>query len=87
MEIIVDHCEKADLKPDGTVADDKMCRRFGTTPEENKFLNVKSLLQLGGRYSTPNYPGGVTQQRFDGCIKNFEHNGKVRWTFETLELL
>lgn len=77
VEMIVDHCERATLEPGGTVSDDKMCRATGTTPGENVYLNVNTLLQLGGRYSTPNKPTGIMPTKFNGCVKNLMHNSRV----------
>ncbi|XP_071091775.1 neural-cadherin-like isoform X1 [Haliotis cracherodii] len=77
VEMIVDHCERATLEPGGTVSDDKMCRATGTTPGENVYLNVNTLLQLGGRYSTPNKPTGIMPTKFNGCVKNLMHNSRL----------
>ena len=43
------------------------------------FLNVATLLQVGGRATSPTYPpsGAVAGTGFDGCVRNLIHNSKV----------
>lgn len=75
--MVVDYCRAVKAEQD-VQADTRPCRVTGRTPGENTFLNVNTLLQLGGRYSTPAYPQGITTKGFNGCIRNLVHNGKVR---------
>ena len=72
VQMIVDHCE-----PGYKYDTDVMCRKSGVTPGMNEFLNVDTLLHLGGTNAKPVYPAGLQQTKFDGCIKDFFHNGMV----------
>lgn len=74
--MIVDHCSSA-VSDSMTKPDRKSCEVSGTTLGRNKYLNVNTVLQMGGRYSIPDYPKGITHHRFVGCIRNFVHNGEV----------
>ncbi|KAH3768205.1 hypothetical protein DPMN_169417 [Dreissena polymorpha] len=60
-----------------TAMDRTPCEVTGVTPGDNMYLNVNNLLQLGGRYVEPRYPTSVTSSRFQGCMRNLIHNGKV----------
>ena len=73
----MDNCRSVRPEQDVQV-DTTPCRIKARTPGENTFLNVNTLLQLGGRYASPPYPPGITHKKFDGCIRNVVHNGKVR---------
>ncbi|CAG2215988.1 unnamed protein product [Mytilus edulis] len=57
--------------------DRKSCEISGKTLGRNKYLNVNTVLQMGGRYSVPAFPTGITNHRFNGCIRNFYHNGEL----------
>lgn len=79
VTMIVDKCNMLDV---GTVMDTARdrspCEVSGETPGENLFLNVNTMLQLGGRYIEPSIPDTVTPHRFKGCVRNLVHNGQVR---------
>ncbi|KAK7504632.1 hypothetical protein BaRGS_00004118 [Batillaria attramentaria] len=76
VEMVVDYCRS--VKPLQDVQlDTRPCRIKGRTPGENTFLNVNTLLQLGGRFSAPSYPQGITASNFNGCLRNLVHNGKL----------
>ncbi|BFY98686.1 hypothetical protein BsWGS_01726 [Bradybaena similaris] len=77
VTLTVDHCDTAAVA-NGTVSDWSPCRISRFVPGPDVLLNVKSLLQLGGRYTTaPAYPSGVTSKGFNGCLKNLKHNTKL----------
>ncbi|KAL8590527.1 hypothetical protein ACOMHN_010963 [Nucella lapillus] len=76
VEMIVDYCRAVHPEQDVQV-DTSSCSIKKRTPGENTFLNVNTLLQLGGRYANPSYPTGITDKKFDGCIRNLVHNGKL----------
>jgi hypothetical protein len=74
--MIVDSC--LSVRPEqGVQVDTKPCRIKRHTPGENTFLNVNTPLLLGGRHTSPSYPAGITTAKFDGCVRNLVHNGKV----------
>lgn len=75
VTLIIDHCADADSNEDRS-----KCENKGVTPGENIYINVDTVLQLGGRFSSPTYPASVTAQRFDGCMKNLIHNAEVEET-------
>lgn len=76
VEMIVDNC--LSVRPEqGIQLDTSPCSIKKRTPGENTFLNVNTLLQLGGRYANPSYPPGVTSTKFDGCVRHLVHNGKL----------
>ena len=75
MTLIVDHC--IDAISTGGTQDRTNCEAVGVTPGENIYINVDTVLQLGGRFSAPAYPASVTTQMFDGCMKNLIHNADV----------
>nr|UTK45865.1 neural-cadherin [Crepidula fornicata] len=80
VEMIVDDCRAAGpLGSESTAPDTKPCSVRGTTPGANSFLNVATLLQVGGRASGHTYPGvGVIgNTKFNGCVKNLVHNSKI----------
>ncbi len=80
---MVDECRAAVVQEnenDQTFEEDRApCEVERSTPGENKYLNVNSPLQLGGR-SNPvvSFPKNVLPVGFDGCIKNLIHDGEVR---------
>ncbi len=80
--MVVDDCSSATINEneyDGTFEEDRApCETERTTPGENRFINVNTPLQLGGR-SNPNiaFPSNVMEQGFDGCVKNLVHDGLV----------
>ena len=75
VTLVVDHC--IDAGSSGGTQDRSNCEAVGVTPGENIYINVDKVLQLGGRFSAPSYPTGVTAQKFDGCMKNLIHNAEV----------
>ena len=87
--MVVDDCKSATIEEeeyDQTFDEDRAaCQIERTTPGENKFINVNTPLQLGGR-SNPNidFPMDVTDVHFDGCIKNLIHDGQVSGAFTSL---
>ena len=77
---MVDHCSASQVTEqiNGTDSDRKACEATGSTPREPVFLDVSTPLQLGGRYiSGSNGPTGITNNEFNGCIRNVWHNGMV----------
>ena len=80
--MVVDFCKSAYMyenENDGDSIEDRLpCEAKTRTPGDNKFINVNTPLQLGGR-SSPfvSYPLDVMVQGFDGCVKNLIHNGEV----------
>lgn len=61
------------------VIDDHACRTQRETPGENVFLNVNTLLHLGGIRTAArlHHLGNPSFQGFTGCIRNLMHNKKV----------
>ena len=59
--------------------DRSACEVIAETPGDNKYINVNTPLQLGGRSkaTTVTYPRNVMDLGFDGCVKNLIHNGQV----------
>ncbi|KAK6174384.1 hypothetical protein SNE40_017672 [Patella caerulea] len=78
VQLIVDRCEVVERKNEIAI-DDEACRKFGETPNANMFLNVNTMLQIGGRAQTdPQFkPVGITSSKFNGCVKNLRHNGQI----------
>ncbi|XP_071177027.1 neural-cadherin-like isoform X2 [Mytilus edulis] len=76
VTMIVDHCASA-TSGSTPSQDRKSCEISGKTLGRNKYLNVNTVLQMGGRYSVPAFPTGITNHRFNGCIRNFYHNGEL----------
>lgn len=74
--MVVDFCKTA-AASNSTWLDTRSCRAVGQTPGDNSFLNVATLLQLGGRHSTPSYPSNIGGSPFNGCVRNLRHNTKV----------
>ncbi|XP_076470425.1 neural-cadherin-like [Babylonia areolata] len=81
VEMIVDDCEAA--APSGsesTPPDTSTCRTMATTQGENSFLNVATLLQVGGRAPGHRFPDpqvvGASHPGFNGCVRNLMHNSK-----------
>ncbi|XP_041375475.1 neural-cadherin-like [Gigantopelta aegis] len=72
VKLIVDHCESAWQSTDKMV-----CEKSGTTPGINEFLNVGSMLHLGGTNAKPIYPANLQPAGFDGCVKRLMHNGRL----------
>lgn len=61
-----------------SVEDRRACEAASETPGEGKYINVNTPLQLGGRSNVKvKYPQHVMRDGFQGCIKNFIHNGQV----------
>lgn len=77
VTMIVDRCEMLDIDVDTSDTDRTPCEVSRRTPGENMFLNVNTMLQLGGRYSQPTIPSGITDKRFVGCVRNLIHNGQL----------
>ncbi|XP_048742923.2 neural-cadherin-like isoform X4 [Ostrea edulis] len=76
VTLTVDHCLSADSQ-DGENQDRTACENSGSTRGEHIFLNVNAPLQMGGRYISPAYPAGVSNQKFKGCVRNMRHNGEL----------
>ena len=72
---MVDHCDNSVIN--NGIEDRSNCEAVGMTAGENVYVNVDTVLQVGGRASNPSYPAGVTTERFDGCMKNLMHNAEV----------
>lgn len=83
VSLVVDQCQDAVYGSDGE--DRSNCEAKGVTPGENIYINVDTVLQLGGRSSTPStsppssapYPLNVMTERFNGCMKNLMHNAEL----------
>ena len=80
--MVVDDCKAATIEEneyDQTFDEDRApCEVERTTPGENKFVNVNTPLQLGGRSNTNiEFPDSVSDKGFYGCIKNLIHDGEV----------
>lgn len=73
--MIVDFCESAASR------NDHPCRATSDTPGDYTFLNVGTLLQLGGRQPDTTYPPNLVVGGFNGCIRNLRHNSKVNTHF------
>ena len=73
---MVDHCDNSVFN--NNLEDRSNCEASGVTPGENIYVNADTVLQLGGRATTPTYPANVMTERFDGCMKNLMHNAEVR---------
>ena len=78
VTMTVDYCKDIQPTTDSIVEDRSPCEMTKSTPGENKFLNINGPLQLGGRYTTPNLPAGITTNKFDGCVRNLKHNKEVK---------
>ncbi|PVD20719.1 hypothetical protein C0Q70_18878 [Pomacea canaliculata] len=78
VEMIVDFCEIAAAKSGGGTLDDRPCRATGNTPGTYSFLNVGTLLQVGGRQPSTTYPRNVVGTGFNGCVRNLRHNSKIQ---------
>lgn len=58
------------------------CQDTQPTPGENRFLNVATLVELGGRQNSattwwPNEVQVSSRSSFNGCVKKLKHNGEV----------
>ena len=83
--MVIDSCESAVINENENVQtsseDRRPCEAVSETPGENKYINVNTPLQLGGIADMRNdfvkkiLPSGA--RPFNGCIKNFMHNGEV----------
>ncbi|XP_071179939.1 neural-cadherin-like isoform X3 [Mytilus edulis] len=77
ITLTVDYCKDIAPTTDGIVDDRSICEITMSTPGENMFLNVNAPLQLGGRQSQPNLPAGITNNKFNGCVRNLRHNNEL----------
>lgn len=80
MSLTVDDCKDAVIPdPDSTEVRRDNCQSSQAISGENRFLNVETLLELGGRALQGSWwPTSVeTRQSYDGCVKNLNHNGQV----------
>lgn len=85
MSLVVDDCEEAQIPDTDTssvIGARANCKDTKTTPGENRFLNVATLLELGGRARGGNawWPQEVqakSRRPYDGCVRNLKHNGEV----------
>ena len=82
LRLVVDYCKSAQVTedPQNSAADRRPCEAKADIPgyPYHRHLNVYTPLELGGR-SKPdaNYPRGLSNVGFDGCIKNVRHNSIV----------
>lgn len=87
VRVIVDHCQTAEVteyeegsQPDFETSN---CMTVGKIPVFNEYLNVNTPLQLGGvfrekfDYTHSRWQYQPIGQGFDGCIRNFKHNGVI----------
>lgn len=79
---MVDHCKVAGMvESEGSqpsTEDRRACEAVSETPGENKYINVNTPLQLGGRLNPKaKFPQNVIKDGFNGCIKNLIHDGRV----------
>ena len=82
----MDNCDDAHIteqESTQTSAEDRAaCEFVAETLGENKYLNLNTPLQLGGRSSPySNSPIDVMTKGFKGCIRNFIHNGEASYIF------
>lgn len=82
LSLVVENCRAAEVSENisSSTQDRSKCEAVQTAPGEEFMLNVNTPLHLGGRSSVggpANYPAGLTAQGFNGCVKNFVHNGIV----------
>ena len=87
--MVVDRCESAVIEENentqSSSEDRRPCESEQMTPGPNKYVNVHTPLQLGGRAKKDlTYPRNVQDQGFTGCIKNVIHNGEVSVTKTSL---
>ena len=76
--MIADYCKSSSFESASESKEDRLpCEVSAATRGRNKYLNVNTMLQMGGRYIEPPYPTGITTDRFYGCIRNLFHNGEV----------
>lgn len=75
VRLVVDHCMYASFN--NGVEDRSVCEASGYTRGENVFLNVVQVLQLGGLLGIPSSITGITNQGFNGCVRNLVHNAEV----------
>lgn len=74
----VDRCQTSVFESASESREDRQpCEVTGSTRGRNKYLNVNTMLQMGGRYVNPPYPTGITNHSFYGCMRNLYHNGEV----------
>ena len=79
---MIDRCEAATVTETdidhSSTEDRRACESVAETPGDGRMLNVNGPLQLGGKSNTrTKYPNGLLRDGFNGCIKNFFHNGQV----------
>ena len=82
VQMVIDHCSSAPVNEtiNWSTEDRSKCAFKTTAPGDRFLLSVSSAVQLGGRISlTSSYPSGLSKSGFQGCIKNFFHNGEVRF--------
>ena len=85
VTLTLDDCKEALIPDDDTslIGNSRStCQDSQFTPGENRFLNVASMLELGGRNSMDKswWPAEVDSKArtgFDGCVKSLQHNGEV----------
>jgi len=83
VRLVVDRCEAAKtIEPENSLTslqDRRACEAVGETPGDARYLNISAPLQLGGRINAEvaTNPVGLTKKGFNGCIKNFVHDGEV----------
>ena len=82
VRLVVDRCKSAviaeSMGGQTSSQDRRPCDVISRTPGPSTLISVNAPLQLGGRSSVKvKYPNNVIRDGFDGCIKNFMHNGQV----------
>ncbi|XP_077867293.1 neural-cadherin-like, partial [Saccoglossus kowalevskii] len=83
VEFIIDKCKTAVVAEteNSSTIDTSTCKKEGTTPGTNKFLNTNTPLQLGGIILESDYvyPADYlhTTNDFDGCLKNVDQDSKL----------
>lgn len=75
IKLLIDNCVKSQIV--GGQEDRSNCEVSGITPGENFYINVASLLHLGGRATSPSYPANVGASRFVGCMRSLKHNAQL----------
>ena len=74
----MDYCAVAEIIEDidNSYSDRAACEAKTILRGDWTVLSLTTPLELGGRrYNTPGL--GITNQGFDGCIKDLQHNGIV----------
>lgn len=89
LTLVVDHCSVAHVEEniDSSTEDRTPCARSGMMMGDMFLFNMHTPLELGGRSQVGvNYPTGLTETPFNGCIKNLMYNGMVSQHFDSTSL-